>query len=90
MEEGLGDLEAARTLFKYGVKVDPRNEAVWNAWIHLEETAEDLLRANELRNYSIQERVEIALPKDFSTMTENANVFREFFTKVRLSARRSQ
>ena len=37
----------------------------------------------------MQERVEIALPKDFSTMTENANVFAEFFTKGRLRTGRS-
>lgn len=82
LEQTTGNTEIARTLFKYGIKVDPKNEALWNAWIRLEEDEGNLFRANELRNISMQEKVEIALPKDFSMMTESHNFLQDFFAKV--------
>lgn len=85
MEENLGNADVARMLYRYGIKVDPQSEAVWDAWIRLEEKEEKYERANELRNYSIQDRVQVVLPRDFSTLETNYNFVEEFFTKVHLN-----
>jgi len=81
MEEAVGSVEVARTLYRYGVKVDPKNEALWKTWILLEEKEDNYDQANELRNLSIQERTEVALPSNFSTLDDNFSFVENFFVK---------
>ena len=82
MEAQAGNVEVARTLYKYGLKADPKSEALWDAWIQLEEDQENFVKAKELRGDFMLKRVEFALPKDFSMLDENYGFAEKFFTQV--------
>lgn len=62
--------------------MDSKHEVLWQTWIVLEERLGDVLRANELRSYSMEQRRQIALPKDFDMLKEDTNLLEDFFTKV--------
>eukprot|EP00210_Caulerpa_lentillifera_P003277 g3128.t1 len=82
LEESLGNDHIARICYKYGIKVDSKHEALWETWINMEKRIGNYDRANELRNYSMQERRQIALPKDFDMLNEDTNALEDFFVKV--------
>lgn len=66
LEAQEGNVELARSLFKCAVKVDPQSSPAWQAWAQLEERIGNLIRANELRGYSLQSRIEEASNLDLS------------------------
>lgn len=66
LEAQEGNVELARSLFKCAVKVDPGSLPSWQAWAQLEERVGNLIRANELRSYSLQSRIEEASNLDLS------------------------
>jgi hypothetical protein len=68
MEGKLGNYGQARELFKAAAQVDPCNSLVWDSWIHMEEVAELLDRAEALRVARARAFAERALPDDFSTL----------------------
>lgn len=78
----MGNTDLARICYKYGIKVDSKHEDLWQTWIALEERLGDVVRANELRSYSMEQRRQIALPKDFDMLKEDTNLLEDFFTKV--------
>lgn len=67
LERDAGNTELARELFKCAVKADPKSVPSWLVWAQMEEDMGFLQRASELRSYSLQERVEIVKPANFST-----------------------
>eukprot|EP00887_Chlorella_sp_A99_P006541 scaffold3.g6541.t1 len=68
LERAAGEVGVARQLFKCAVKADPKSEPSWLAWAAMEEDLGALERANELRNFSMQERQEIVRPANFTTL----------------------
>lgn len=84
LERDAGNAELARELFKCAVKADPRSEPSWLAWADMEEELGSFERANELRSFSMQERREIAMPSNFSTLppSERAGILAPFFEAV--------
>jgi hypothetical protein len=68
MEGKVGNAAQARALFKAGLKVDPASEAVWQAWIDMEEGQGLYESADQLRNYRMAAFNRVALPPGFSTV----------------------
>lgn len=68
MEAELGNLAAARGLFKAAVGLAPDNDAAWEAWIKMEEDNDLLDRANALRSHRYEVAERSALPPSFSTL----------------------
>jgi tetratricopeptide (TPR) repeat protein len=91
LEREAGNVELARELFRCAVKADPRSAPSWLAWAAMEEEGGDLLRAQELRGYALQERVEVAAPAGFSTLPRaggGAGVLAPLFAQVARWVRR--
>ncbi|KFM25399.1 PsbB mRNA maturation factor Mbb1, chloroplastic [Auxenochlorella protothecoides] len=68
LESRNGNTRLARELFKCAVKADPESSPSWNAWADMEANLGALERANELRNFSMQERREVVKPFNFTTL----------------------
>jgi len=63
LENEGGNVALARNLLKCAVKADPSNEVSWMSWAQLEESRGYYQRANDIRNFSMQERVEVVTPQ---------------------------
>jgi len=74
LEAKAGDAPAARALFKAAVRADPASEPSWLAWARLEESVGAYARADELRNFRMQERTELVLPATFGASLDPAAV----------------
>ncbi|KAK9811400.1 hypothetical protein WJX72_003311 [[Myrmecia] bisecta] len=86
LEAKMGNRQLARELFKCAVKANPKSEVSWQSWARLEEDWGDLERADELRNFSLQERVEVVRPAHFSAkleLNEEEPLFAPLFKTVR-------
>lgn len=70
MEARLGNLVAARSLFKTAVSLEPRNDACWEAWLRMEEENDLLERANGLRLARYEAIESNQVPSSFSTMPD--------------------
>lgn len=64
----MGNYGQSRDLFKAATQIDPCNALVWDSWIHMEEVAELLDRAEALRVARTRSFADRALPDDFSTL----------------------
>lgn len=61
------NISFARELFKAAIKVDPKNEKVWAAWIGMEEENGQLERADDLRIRRAEQQWEFEVPANFTT-----------------------
>ncbi|CAD7700192.1 unnamed protein product [Ostreobium quekettii] len=83
LEMGAGNTVLARELFKCAVKADPKNETTWSTWVQLEERLGAYERANELRNMSMQRRVEVVVPRSFTTLEDKGSTsLQPLFEKI--------
>jgi hypothetical protein len=60
----------ARELFKAALKVDPRNDVVWETWISMEDELGAADTANELRVRRAEKQWEFVIPANFTTRPE--------------------
>jgi hypothetical protein len=67
LERKASNVGFARELFKAAIKVDPKNEKVWSAWIGMEEENGQLERADELRIRRAEQQWEFEVPANFTT-----------------------
>ncbi|KAL6774206.1 MBB1 [Auxenochlorella protothecoides x Auxenochlorella symbiontica] len=81
LESRNGNTRLARELFKCAVKADPESSPSWNAWADMEANLGALERANELRNFSMQERREVVKPFNFTTLPK-AGTFSSMVAKL--------
>ncbi|KAL4435899.1 hypothetical protein ABPG77_000661 [Micractinium sp. CCAP 211/92] len=86
LERDAGNHSLARELFKCAVKADPKSEPSWLVWAQMEEDLGFYQRALELRSYSMQERVEVVKPANFSTSVAaaggSAGLLAPIFTQI--------
>lgn len=68
LEKDAENIGLARELFKCAVRADPKSEPSWLAWADMEEALGRFERANELRGFNMQERQEVVMPANFTTL----------------------
>eukprot|EP01026_Neomeris_dumetosa_P058066 TRINITY_DN5382_c0_g1_i4.p1 TRINITY_DN5382_c0_g1~~TRINITY_DN5382_c0_g1_i4.p1 ORF type:complete len:560 (+),score=58.64 TRINITY_DN5382_c0_g1_i4:132-1811(+) len=71
MECDAGDYELARELFKCVMRMKPFNEQCLNLWIDMEESTGNDRFAVTLRSFRVQQRAEVELPSNFTTLPQS-------------------
>jgi hypothetical protein len=67
-------LQVARELFKAALKVDPRNDVVWETWISMEDELGSADTANELRVRRAEKQWEFAIPANFTSRNGSSSI----------------
>lgn len=83
LEDKQGNTGVARELFKCAIKADPSSVPSWHAWAQMEERLGAALRAAELRQLCLQERVEETVGKQDLSPAGLESMLRPVLDKVR-------